>query len=316
MLRKEAVVQEIIDTVKELQQNSMLNNFYLAGGTALALQIGHRTSTDIDLFCYDKDKFLLLNEHLEKNANIYNVDTNVENFIRIFKNGIKVELVNDFNGKLIIPPLIDEGILMLDKQEIAPMKLFANLGRKRYRDVIDIAFLLQEIPVIKMFDLYKEKYGPFNINVIKRELLNRSENIHEGIDLEGIKMIRNDIQLNDIPSIIKNAIEEFNSQYNIGFIEKKYGNLEAMACYRHETPKMEKSGVFSDIKDKEILSVDGIYTILKYKKDDDFILSRTSLASKDGERHLDEWYFKNDFHKESALEFIKQWDEHTNNIEL
>jgi hypothetical protein len=32
---------------------SVASDFYLAGGTALALQLGHRVSVDFDLFIYD-----------------------------------------------------------------------------------------------------------------------------------------------------------------------------------------------------------------------------------------------------------------------
>jgi len=56
MLRKEAVVSEMIDLIKELQSNSLFKDHILAGGTALTLQIGHRTSTDIDLFTYGRSQ--------------------------------------------------------------------------------------------------------------------------------------------------------------------------------------------------------------------------------------------------------------------
>ena len=36
--------------IQELQEVPELNEFYLVGGTSLALQIGHRNSIDIDLF--------------------------------------------------------------------------------------------------------------------------------------------------------------------------------------------------------------------------------------------------------------------------
>ena len=47
MLQKQAVAQEMIEMIKELQGDSLFKNHILAGGTALALHLGHRTSTDI-----------------------------------------------------------------------------------------------------------------------------------------------------------------------------------------------------------------------------------------------------------------------------
>jgi len=44
MLHKEAVAEDTLELLKKLQQDDLLKDFWLAGGTALALQIGHRTS--------------------------------------------------------------------------------------------------------------------------------------------------------------------------------------------------------------------------------------------------------------------------------
>lgn len=50
MLRKETVSESTLELLKILMKDELLGNFFLAGGTALALQIGHRISIDLDLF--------------------------------------------------------------------------------------------------------------------------------------------------------------------------------------------------------------------------------------------------------------------------
>lgn len=50
MSDNQAVSQELLETIHELQQLSSLSEFGLAGGTNLALRFGHRISIDIDLF--------------------------------------------------------------------------------------------------------------------------------------------------------------------------------------------------------------------------------------------------------------------------
>ena len=52
MLHKEpgVISSKIFSLIQELQAISELKEFYLDGGTALALQLGHRNSVDIDLF--------------------------------------------------------------------------------------------------------------------------------------------------------------------------------------------------------------------------------------------------------------------------
>ncbi len=50
MLHTEAVKASTLELIKTLQNKEYLGDFYLVGGTALSLYIGHRRSIDIDLF--------------------------------------------------------------------------------------------------------------------------------------------------------------------------------------------------------------------------------------------------------------------------
>jgi len=139
MLRQEAVVPEMIALNKELQSDSLFKNHFLVGGTALTLQLGHRTSTDIDLFTLKKQSAMAIIQFLNKNYK--NVDINIgkNDFSRIFVNGIKVELV-EYNEKLLENPKNEEGITLVGINEIAAMKLTTMLKRTEPRDFIDIAY--------------------------------------------------------------------------------------------------------------------------------------------------------------------------------
>ena len=50
MLHKETVDPSTLELLIQIQQKEYLKGFYLVGGTALALRLGHRKSVDIDLF--------------------------------------------------------------------------------------------------------------------------------------------------------------------------------------------------------------------------------------------------------------------------
>ena len=50
MLRKETVDKPTLELLKTLMNDGLLKDFFLVGGTALALQIGHRISIDLDFF--------------------------------------------------------------------------------------------------------------------------------------------------------------------------------------------------------------------------------------------------------------------------
>ena len=216
MLHKETVVQEILDLVKELQKNPLLDGFYLAGGTSLALQLGHRTSTDIDLFSFKEDKFYELNGFFSKNPERYDVTKSDKGFLRLFVNGIKIELIYDDSGKLLCDPIKKNGIICLSVKDVAPMKLKAAVNRNKGRDYVDLAYLLKDFSLRELFDLYRQKYGNVNLNIIKRELLTKVHNIKEDEWLVGIKLLKNDINVKDIPLIIKNAVMEYNKSEDIG----------------------------------------------------------------------------------------------------
>jgi hypothetical protein len=57
MLYTQTVKGELFELLKILMNDSCLNSFILAGGTALALYMGHRKNVDIDLL--SKEEFAL-----------------------------------------------------------------------------------------------------------------------------------------------------------------------------------------------------------------------------------------------------------------
>jgi hypothetical protein len=50
MLQQETIEAPTLELIRSLQSKEYLNGFFLVGGTALALHLGHRKSVDIDLF--------------------------------------------------------------------------------------------------------------------------------------------------------------------------------------------------------------------------------------------------------------------------
>lgn len=63
MLHTQTLTPETLGLIQALQAEPLLEGFHLVGGTALALQIGHRRSIDIDLFTrqdYDVDEVFQL----------------------------------------------------------------------------------------------------------------------------------------------------------------------------------------------------------------------------------------------------------------
>ena len=64
MLRKETVSSSLLESLNGLMEMKTINTHRLVGGTALALQIGHRISVDIDLFSDGKNDYEEIQEDL------------------------------------------------------------------------------------------------------------------------------------------------------------------------------------------------------------------------------------------------------------
>ena len=216
MLRQETVVPEILEVIKELQSAPLFKDHVLVGGTALTLQLGHRTSTDIDLFTQKtQNTVTLINYFKDKFKNV-EIKVANDDFIRIYTNDIKIEMVQ-YENKILETSKFEEGIKFLGINEIAAMKLDAITKRTEPRDFIDIAYLLQEISLKKMFELYKEIFGGISPLYMKRTLLIKSKNIKDNEWLSGgIKMLKDDIKPKDVPVILEKAIDEYNKKNGIG----------------------------------------------------------------------------------------------------
>lgn len=136
--------------------------FYLAGGTALALQIGHRTSLDFDFYTKKKFDSQKLREEFDKRFK-----TVQEIYIAEDTLGLSVEDTGvsffRYSYPLIKPCREIEKVLLASVEDIAAMKILAISQRGKKRDFIDIYFLIKEFSLRQIMEFIKEKYPMFNI---------------------------------------------------------------------------------------------------------------------------------------------------------
>ncbi len=166
--------------IQQLQALPELNKFYLVGGTALALQLGHRNSIDIDLFTQNDFTPESLLKLLEQDFPIEPSFTTKSTLLSIINN-IKVDFICHAYP-LVLPPITEEGITFLSLQDLAAMKLNAisNSG-KRIKDFIDVYFLLEHFSLHEMIEFYSAKYPRFN-PLIPLKAINYFDDIDPAID--------------------------------------------------------------------------------------------------------------------------------------
>jgi len=161
MLYKETVDPGVLKLLINLQNDPFFTDFYLVGGTALALQIGHRKSADIDLFTGQPFNVEDYVRHLEDNYD-FRPDYMQKNTIRGSISGVSVDLITH-QYPMVDPVVETSGIRMVSLKEIAAMKLNAISGNgTRVKDYIDIHFLLKKMSLSEIMESFSQKYGKHN----------------------------------------------------------------------------------------------------------------------------------------------------------
>jgi predicted nucleotidyltransferase component of viral defense system len=168
MLQTRTVEPATLGLLKSLMSQSLVEPFYLVGGTALALQMGHRFSVDLDLFThlpYDKE---VLFDNLKQNFDMTIEFSN--NVITIgYINEVKIDLVN-VRYTPQYPMLTIEGVRMLDIRDIAAMKLNAIAQRGNKKDFYDMYFLFKSITLADMLTDFETKFKTQNSYQVLKSL--------------------------------------------------------------------------------------------------------------------------------------------------
>lgn len=211
MLQTHTVSEPLLNLLKDLQKDAVFNNYFLVGGTALSLQIGHRTSEDIDLFTnndFNKDEIF---DYLHKHYKGRYVLDNIQNsLINTHIDSIKVDFVA-IESKLIEDVKVENGIKYLGKKDIAAMKLKACAFRgTEAKDFIDIFYLLKEIKLKDMFDYYKKKYEQTDITIIKKSLI-YFDDVKDS-SWKSIKLLYDTISVDEIQSTLIEEVHNYNAK--------------------------------------------------------------------------------------------------------
>lgn len=192
-----------------------LQSHRLVGGTALALQLGHRISVDIDLFSDKKNDYEEIQTELHEKfqgdfAKGRMISSSLCKGIACYINDIKTDIL-DWNATFIRPALIDDGLRLASKEEIIPMKFNTflcspELARYEKKDFVDIANLLKEYPLEQMMSLYHEKYPQ---ELISSRLILEGLQLSEMADKKVMPKMLNGESWDDTKSQIEKSIDLF-----------------------------------------------------------------------------------------------------------
>lgn len=168
----EAVSNALLSVLRKLMASEVFKDFRLVGGTALALQRGHRRSVDIDLFTdmdYADMPVATMREYLEKTFPVHkgteSMDMPALGYHIFLSEGKEAPIKVDFfyTEPFIFPAIKEEGLRIADQREIAAMKL-GVIGSQIYRqkDFWDVHELLESYSLSDMMQ-WALKRDPYTI---------------------------------------------------------------------------------------------------------------------------------------------------------
>lgn len=157
MLHTETVETRTLDLIRALMSDAKFQEFFLVGGTALSLKLGHRMSVDIDVFTDKEFDAASIGAYLDANYELTDSSV-IKNGVFGFIEEVKVDLISH-RYPLIKPVEVIDGIRMLSLEDIGAMKLHAIVQNgSRLKDFIDVYYLLERIPLTLVSNTYCQKY--------------------------------------------------------------------------------------------------------------------------------------------------------------
>lgn len=204
MLQYSAVDARLLELLRKLLYIPELKDTRLVGGTALALQLGHRKSIDLDFFGHI-ESFEDIPGALHHFDNLQLVKQG-KSILIFLLDGIKLDIVN-YPYPWLRDPVSENGLRLAHLEDIAAMKLGAVTGRGTKKDFYDLYLLLEHYSLKHMLDLYLAKYKEGNEILVLKSLAYFAD-AEKDVDPD---VLGKQITWESVKSRITGSLKEYNS---------------------------------------------------------------------------------------------------------
>lgn len=180
------------------------DDFYLGGGTALALQIGHRDSVDFDFFREGEiDTRQLFNDLEDFFAphHLLKVQEEENTLGLIVDDNVKLSFFG-YKYKLVKGLVHEENLNTASVEDIGCMKLSAITGRASNKDYIDLYYILQNVALEDLLEMASKKFPNLDRNLILKSLV-----YFDDVNLEPIMFKNNNhIDFEEVKTFLEDKI--------------------------------------------------------------------------------------------------------------
>lgn len=161
----EALTPDTQSVLKIIGESGLSKDFYLAGGTALALYFGHRFSVDLDWFTERFNYASSFRQKLEQLGRL-SIDEESKGTFNGALNGVKVSFFGYPYPLISSKNKYSENVYLAGLPDIAAMKMEAVGNRGSYKDFIDIYFLLEKYSLEEILGFVRQKFDQLDYNEV------------------------------------------------------------------------------------------------------------------------------------------------------
>ncbi|MFA5777588.1 MAG: nucleotidyl transferase AbiEii/AbiGii toxin family protein [Parcubacteria group bacterium] len=198
-MQPNAINEKTRNVLEKLVSSVIASEFYLAGGTALAIQLGHRESVDLDFFSKENFSNSEIKKKLSEIGDFF-LSGEEEGTINGVLDGVKLSFLRYDYGQLY-PFLEFEGLKLADERDIAAMKIDAISSRGSKKDFVDLYFLMEKYNLTDLIEFFEKKFK--NIKYNKLHIL-KSITFFDDAENEPVPVMLKKIGWEDV----KNRISE------------------------------------------------------------------------------------------------------------
>jgi hypothetical protein len=183
------------------------NRFYLAGGTAIAIYLGHRESIDLDWFTGESmgDPLDCAN-HLRAGGFELNVSSVARGTVHGSSNGVKLSFL-EYRYPLLRPVVQwpEYGCDLASLEDLACMKLSAISSRGARKDFIDLHALgTERFSLAEMLDLYQQKFDTTDLFHVLSSLT-----YFDDAEAEAIPKLHRPLDWNEVKRSFKDWVNDY-----------------------------------------------------------------------------------------------------------
>ena len=167
-MHKEILTETQINLLPLIKKFSL--DFGLVGGTSIALYLGHRRSIDFDLFSPKPIDILNIRSIILKDAKIEHTFVQRENEFTVLVNQVKITFLY-FPYKLKFDKNFEDIINLPSLSILSGMKAFALGRRSKWKDYVDLYFLIKELGLSTVIEEANRLFGnEFNEKLFRIQL--------------------------------------------------------------------------------------------------------------------------------------------------